>query len=60
MRARTIEAVRFHARTIHAKEFRISPPHAKIAEGEIDRNIYLVTRDGEFLTDDGGNKLTIN
>lgn len=60
MRTKTIEAVRFHARTIHAEEFRIAPPQAKIADGEIDRNIYLVTQGGEFLTDGGGNKLTIN
>lgn len=60
MRAQTIEAVRFHARTIHAEEFRIAPPQAKIADGEIDRNIYLVTQGGKFLTDGGGNKLTIN
>lgn len=60
MRTKTIETERFHARTMHAKEFRISPPKAKIAGGEIDNNIYLVANDGAFLTDGQGLNLTMN
>lgn len=60
MRANTLESVRLHARTMHAKEFRISPPMSKIADGEIDRNVYLVASDWAFLTTDNELKLTIN